>query len=36
MAVLLTGCSPLRGGTVTELESVVITEHDATFLLTWD
>jgi hypothetical protein len=31
MTVLLT-VSPLRGGTVTEVKTVVITELDATFL----
>jgi len=32
VAVLPTGRSPLRGGTLTELESVVITEQYATLL----
>src|SRR5262245_57455278 len=31
-AALPAGYSPLRGGTLTELESVVITEQDATLL----
>jgi hypothetical protein len=28
----MTGCSPLRGGTLTELDSLVITEQNAIFL----